>query len=163
MARVYVSIGSNVAPEQHVRSCLRVLREHFGPLLISTVYRSKAVGFTGNDFLNLVVGFDTGMDARSVVTCLREIEAAHGRRRDGPKFSDRPLDLDLLLYDDLVLEEAGRLRIPRVEITRYAFVLRPLAELAGEQCHPIEGKTFAKLWEALAGRSEPLIPVVQEL
>jgi 2-amino-4-hydroxy-6-hydroxymethyldihydropteridine diphosphokinase len=162
MARVYVSIGSNVVPEQHVRSCLRALREHFGPLLISTVYRSKAVGFTGNDFLNLVVGFDTGMDARSVVACLGEIEAAHGRRRGGPKFSDRILDLDLLLYDDLVLEEEG-LQIPRDEITRYAFVLRPLAELAGEQYHPTQGKTFAELWEALAGRSEPLVPVILEL
>ena len=158
MAEVYVSVGSNVEPEQQVRSCLRALRERFGPLRVSTIYRSKAVGFTGADFLNLVVQFDTDEDVRQVVSSLHALEEAHGRHRDGPKFSDRSLDLDLLLYDDLVLAEPG-LRLPREEITCYAFVLRPLAELAGERRHPVLGRTFSELWQAMAVHAEPLVPV----
>ena len=161
MAEVYVSVGSNVEPERQVRSCLRALRERFGPLRVSTIYRSKAVGFTGADFLNLVVQFDTDEDVRHVVSRLHELEEAHGRHRDGPKFSDRSLDLDLLLYDDLVLAEPG-LRLPREEITRYAFVLRPLAELAGERRHPVLGRTFSELWQAMAVHAEPLVPVTLE-
>ena len=158
MAEVYVSVGSNVEPERQVRSCLRALRERFGPLQISTIYRNKAVGFTGADFLNLVVQFDTDEDVRQVVSRLHELEEVHGRHRDGPKFSDRSLDLDLLLYDDLVLAEPG-LRLPREEITRYAFVLRPLTELAGERRHPVLGRTFSELWQAMAVHAEPLVPV----
>ena len=158
MAEVYVSVGSNIEPEQQVRSCLHALRQRFGPLRISTIYRSKAIGFTGADFLNLVVQFDTTKDVRQVVSHLHELEEAHGRHRDGPKCSDRSLDLDLLLYDDLVLEEAD-LHLPREEIACYAFVLRPLAELAGKRRHPVLGRTFSELWQAMAADGEPLIPV----
>lgn len=158
MAEVYVSVGSNVEPEREVRSCLRALRERFGPLRVSTIYRSKAVGFVGADFLNLVVQFDTAEAVRQVVSSLHTLEEAHGRHRNGPKFSDRSLDLDLLLYDNLVLAEPG-LHLPREEITRYAFVLRPLAELAGERSHPVLGRTFSELWQAMAADGEPMIPV----
>lgn len=158
MARVYLSIGSNIEPERNVRSCLRALRQRFGVLTRSTAYRSKAVGFAGADFLNLAVGFDTALAAREVAAELRAIEAAHGRRRDGPKFTDRSLDLDLLLYDDLATDADG-LQLPRAEITRYPFVLRPLAEIAGDRRHPTLGKTFRELWDAMAERDQSLIPV----
>ena len=158
MAEVYVSVGSNVEPERQVSSCLRALCERFGPLRVSTIYRSKAVGFDGADFLNLVVQFNTDEEVRQVVSSLHTIEEAHGRQRDGPKFSDRSLDLDLLLYDDLILAEPS-LHLPRDEITRYAFVLRPLAELAGEQRHPVLGRTFNELWQAMAADAGPMVPV----
>ncbi len=157
MARAYVSIGSNVQPEPNIRSCLQVLQEYFAPLIISTIYRNKAVGFQGDDFLNLVIGFDTEQAVRPLVAQLRDIEVAHGRRRDAPKFSPRTLDLDLLLYDDLVLE-AGGLQLPRDEITHYGFVLGPLAEIAGDVRHPIFGTTFAELWAAF-DKVEPMYPV----
>ncbi|HXH03695.1 MAG TPA: 2-amino-4-hydroxy-6-hydroxymethyldihydropteridine diphosphokinase [Candidatus Competibacteraceae bacterium] len=161
MARVYISIGSNVEPARNVRSCLQALAELFGTLTVSPVYRNKAVGFEGDDFLNLVVGADTELGVRPLTARLREVEVAHGRRRDAPKFSPRTLDLDLLLYDDLVLE-AGGLQLPRDEITRYAFVLKPLADIAGQERHPIFGRSYAELWAEFDQSAQPLTPVTLE-
>ncbi len=70
----------------------------------------------------------------------------HGRVHGGNKFEARTLDLDLVLYGDLILSE-GRLQIPRDEITRYAFVLEPLAEVSPDLRHPETNIRYAELWE----------------
>src|SRR3569623_1514674 len=74
MARVYVSVGSNIDRERYIRAGLAALRERYGPLQCSRIYESKAVGFDGDDFYNLVVGFDTEQPVRDVAAALREIE-----------------------------------------------------------------------------------------
>ncbi len=158
MPRVYVAIGSNVAPAAHVRAGLDALQTAYAPLSISPAYRSAAVGFVGDDFLNAVVGFDTEVAVRTLVEHLHAIEDAQGRQRDGPRYGSRTLDLDLLLYGDQIIQEQG-LVLPHRDILRYPFVLRPLAEIAGAECHPVLGQRYDALWAAFEPKQPPLIPV----
>jgi len=158
MARIYISIGSNIEAEQHLRLAIAELRDHYGDLLLSSVYESEAVGFEGDNFLNMVVGLDTDEDVHHVVQILRQIEDRHGRVRNGPRFSARTLDLDLLLYDDLVMKEEG-FELPRGEITHNAFVLWPLAEIAPDLVHPSERQAIAALWQGYDKDSQKLWPI----
>lgn len=146
MSEVFVGLGSNVEPESHIRSALDRLRDRFGPLTVSPVYRNPAVGFDGDDFLNLVVGFDTDRSVGDVALALAEIEAEHGRARDDAKFAPRTLDLDLLVYGDIVSGAGERPVLPREEILDRAFVLKPLADIYPEGLHPAAGASFRELW-----------------
>jgi 2-amino-4-hydroxy-6-hydroxymethyldihydropteridine diphosphokinase len=146
MPKGYISIGSNIDRDKNILASLQALAHNFGKLTISSIYESEPVGFTGDTFYNLVVGFNSELDVKEVAKQLRQIELDNGRTRDSQKFSARTLDLDLILYDDLILND-GRLRIPRDEIERYAFVLEPLAEIAPTLKHPISHLSYAELWE----------------
>jgi 2-amino-4-hydroxy-6-hydroxymethyldihydropteridine diphosphokinase len=146
MSKGYISIGSNIDKDKNILASLQALEEHFGKLTISSIYESEPVGFTGDTFYNLVVGFNSELAVKEVAKQLRQIELDNGRTRDSQKFSARTLDLDLILYDDLILND-GRLRIPRDEIERYAFVLEPLAEIAPTLKHPISHLSYADLWK----------------
>jgi 2-amino-4-hydroxy-6-hydroxymethyldihydropteridine diphosphokinase len=144
--RGYISIGSNIDKETHITASLLALEQSFGALTVSSIYESEAVGFSGDVFHNLIVGFDSELDVKSVAKQLRQIELDNGRTRDSQKFSARTLDLDLILYGDLIISD-GRLQIPRDEIERYAFVLEPLAEIAPTLNHPVSGISYGELWE----------------
>lgn len=152
---VFVGLGSNVEREHNIRSALTALRERFGSLELSPVYESEAVGFEGDPFLNLVARFETDVTPEHVADVLRDIELRHGRDRNAPRYSARTLDIDLLLYGDVVTN-AGGLELPRHEIMTRAFVLLPLAELAGELKHPVLGKSYASLWRAFDATKEKL-------
>lgn len=153
MARVFLSIGSNVDKDDNIRSGIALLREQFGKLELSPVYENAAVGFEGDSFYNLVAGFDTNAVITDVAAACRRIEERQGRDRSAPKFSSRTLDIDLLLYDDVVIED-GSMDVPRGEITRYAFVLKPLADIAPAVVHPVLGKRIDELWHAFEGERE---------
>jgi len=147
MPEIFVSIGSNVDRDHHIPQALRDLETRFGPLNVSSIYESQAVGFEGDAFYNLVVSFDSGLPAQDIARMLSEIEALHGRTRESKKFAPRTLDLDLILYGDLILTQ-GKLILPREELTEYAFMLEPLAEIAPDRKHPVLGEGFGDLWAA---------------
>ena len=154
MAMVYVSIGSNLDRRQKIAAALQMLAEEYGELQQSSVYESAAVGFDSPAFYNLVVGFQTADAPRTVQDKLHDMENRCGRLRTA-ELAARTMDLDLLLYDDLVISE-GKLVLPRSDITRYAFVLGPLAEIAGERRHPVSGERFADMWSAFDVQQQPL-------
>lgn len=155
MARVYLSLGSNQEPQRYLRAALDELRARFGALDVSPAYRSAAVGFDGADFINLAVGLDTELAPIPLNDWLHALEDRHGRRRDVPRYADRTLDVDIVLYDNLVTQGPGHLDIPRKEL-KHAFVLKPLADIAPQLRHPISGHTMAELWAAFPAEREPL-------
>lgn len=158
MGRAYLSLGSNLEPRRHLRAALDELRARFGAIDVSPAYRSRAVGFDGADFVNLAVALDTELDPEALNDWLHALEDRHGRRRDVPRYSDRTLDVDIVLYDQRVIEGPGHLQIPRAEL-KHAFVLRPLADIAPELRHPLSGRSMAELWTAFPRESEPLEPM----
>ncbi|WP_149196386.1 2-amino-4-hydroxy-6-hydroxymethyldihydropteridine diphosphokinase [Luteimonas suaedae] len=167
MGRACLSLGGNLEPERHLAAAIAALEARFPGAVVSRVYRTRAVGFDGADFLNAAAVIDSDLDVYALDAWLHALEDAHGRDRSGPRFGDRTLDLDLVLYDDLVLEGPDHpgsspgqaLRLPRPEL-RHAFVLRPLVEIAPEIVEPRSGRTLAELWAASPERDTPMTPVV---
>jgi 2-amino-4-hydroxy-6-hydroxymethyldihydropteridine diphosphokinase len=154
VALAYLSLGSNQDAEAHLARAARELRERFGELRLSPLYRTPAVGFEGADFLNAAAIVETDLDPVALDAWLHALEDAHGRRRDVPRFSDRPLDIDIVFYDDIELQGPGNLQIPRPEL-RHAFVLKPLAELAPDYRVPGDGRTLEQLWRAHPEHDSP--------
>ena len=163
---VFVAVGSNIDKERNIISAISALRALYADLRISPVYQSEAVGFKGDDFYNLVVSFRTEQKPAEVARNLQSIELDHGRVIKGNQFSSRTLDLDQLLYGDLIIKE-GSLQLPHSQLTLYAFILKPLADLAGSYKHPFLGRSYSSLYRQLAGGLQPLrrveLPGLQSL
>jgi 2-amino-4-hydroxy-6-hydroxymethyldihydropteridine diphosphokinase len=155
MGRAYLSLGSNIDAGRWLAAGVAELRERFGRLDVSPVYRSAAVGFDGPDFLNLAVGLDSDLGPEALNDWLHALEDRHGRVRGGDRYASRTLDVDIVLYDDLVLTGAGHLELPRGELC-HAFVLKPMADIAPDLRHPVTGLTMAALWAAFPADKEPL-------
>jgi 2-amino-4-hydroxy-6-hydroxymethyldihydropteridine diphosphokinase len=147
MSTVWLGLGSNVNAENHIRAGINELRERFERVSLSPVYTSASVGFEGNDFINLVARIQTDLHPLELRDYLRDLEDRYGRKRNVPKFSDRSLDIDILLYDDLVLLSPV-LEIPRAEILKFSHVLKPLADLDPDLVHPVKLVTIAEIWES---------------
>lgn len=152
---VHVAAGSNVDAERNLAKALDLLAARFGALTVSKAYRNAAVGFEGPDFINLVVGFETHDPVRSVLQALRGIEEQCGRSRSAPKWASRTMDLDILLYGGLVCDEAD-LKVPRPGVLTRAFMLGPLAEIAGDIVHPVVRRPLAELWSEFDQRAHAM-------
>ena len=153
MPRIWISIGSNIDAEANVRAAVDALRNIFGEIVCHPSTAPQPVGFDGPPFLNLVAGFDTRSPAGEVLRSLGRIEDSLGRVRGPERFDSRTIDLDLLTYGDAILSVDGH-ALPRDEILEYAFVLRPLADVAPAERHPVDGRTYAELWRDFAGDRE---------
>jgi 2-amino-4-hydroxy-6-hydroxymethyldihydropteridine diphosphokinase len=145
MAQIFISLGSNIDREKHLRAGLNALTSEFPEYQHSSVFESEAVGFKGNNFFNSVFAAQTDMPLEQVCALLKQIEKDNGRTPSDKKFSPRTLDLDLLFYDDVICDSPAQL--PRDEITKNAFVLQPLAELAADFYHPVAEQTIGELWQ----------------
>jgi 2-amino-4-hydroxy-6-hydroxymethyldihydropteridine diphosphokinase len=146
MSTAWLGLGSNVDADSNIRAGICGLEEAFENVSLSPAYASTAVGFEGDDFINLVARVETSMHPLELRDFLRDLEDRYGRKRDVPKFSDRSLDIDILLYDDLVVL-SPLLEIPRAEILKFSHVLKPLADLDPDLVHPTELLTMAEIWK----------------
>lgn len=161
MSRACLSLGSNLEPVFHLRHAVDELRARFGTLVLSPVYRTRAVGFEGNDFLNAAAIIHTDLHPVALHDWLHALEDAHQRDRSGPRFGDRTLDIDIVLFDELVFTGPGNLRIPRPDL-EHAFVLRPLADIAPDVVVPGDGRSLAQLWAIHPDRDMALETIALE-
>ncbi len=158
MSTAWLGLGSNLNAEVHIRAAIAELRERFETIALSPSYTSAAVGFDGDDFINLVARVETDMSPLELRQYLRDLEDRYGRKRDVPKFSDRSMDIDILLYDDLVLY-SPLLEIPRAEIVKFAHVLKPLTDLDPDLVHPGERRTLSDIWDSSGLSDKSLVPI----
>lgn len=158
MNKVYVAAGSNVDAVRHLQLALRELREFYPDLQVSPAYRNGAVGFEGDDFVNLVVGFDTELAPVHVRDQLQRIELLCGRAPDAPKWAARSMDLDILLFGNLISSELG-LVFPRPDLTRRPYMLKPMHDIGPDVVHPINGKTMRELWEGFDSEGHEMAPI----
>jgi 2-amino-4-hydroxy-6-hydroxymethyldihydropteridine diphosphokinase len=148
MPKAYLSLGSNQEPEQHLAAAVQALKQAFGEVVLSDWVQTKAVGFDGPDFINGAAIIETDWDVYTLDAWLHSLEDAQGRKRDVPRFSSRTLDIDIIFFDDLILNGPGNLQIPRPEL-KHAFVLGPLAQIAPDYVNPESGATLREAWVQL--------------
>jgi 2-amino-4-hydroxy-6-hydroxymethyldihydropteridine diphosphokinase len=151
MSTAYLGLGSNVNAPTNLSAAITAIRETFNRVRLSPAYQTRAIGFEGDDFINLTAAIETGLQPLELKQFLNALEDRHGRARNVAKFSDRTLDVDILLYDDLYLV-SPLIELPRAEIMSFAHVLKPLADLAPAVVHPVCRITIAEIWQAHPAR-----------
>ena len=162
MAQVFFGVGSNLNPEKNIPIAIAEFRRFFGKIRVSPVYQNKAFGFKGKDFLNLIVACDTEKEISKLQNFIEDVHALSGRKRGSHKFLSRTLDVDLLIYDSLILDEK-RIKIPRDDILRYSFVLKPLADIAPDLIHPITNRPVIDHWRSMDKTQHPLTLINMDL
>ena len=120
----FLSLGSNINAETNIIFAIEQLNKILTNTKFSSIHKTKAEGFEGDDFLNLVVAGESELDFNQLNQKLKEIENQSGRERDVPKFSARTLDIDIILQidEDEIIYESD-------EIEKYSFVSEPLKEI----------------------------------
>jgi 2-amino-4-hydroxy-6-hydroxymethyldihydropteridine diphosphokinase len=142
MHHIHINIGSNENRRYNIAQALDALRMNFFDIEYSNIFESASAGFEGADFYNMGVNATTDLSIVDVLSVLHSIEDKQGRDRSQPKFSSRAVDLDLVLYDEVVDKKNN---LPRDDILKYSFVLLPLVQLNPQNIHPVENKTYMQL------------------
>jgi 2-amino-4-hydroxy-6-hydroxymethyldihydropteridine diphosphokinase len=162
MTLAYVSGGSNLEPEKNLLLAARALKGRHPRARFSRCYRNRAIGFDGPDFINFVVELPVAGNPALLKGELECVETQCGRGRDAPKWAPRAMDLDILLFGDVVQDTPG-LVLPRPDLLRWGFMLGPLAELVPQLLHPVERRSIAELWREFDRTANPLMPTVIDL
>ena len=154
MAKVYLGLGTNMGDkEANLRTAVRLINDRIGKVTsLSSFYRTAPWGFVSdNDFLNAAACSETQLDPLEVLHLTQAIEKEMGRTAKSVErvYSDRPIDIDLLMYDDTVMQ-TPELTLPHPLMGERSFVMDPLAEIAGEMVHPVSGLTMEELRKRLA-------------
>jgi len=158
MSIVYLGLGSNIDARSNISSGLDALRLAFNRIECSPIYQTAAFGFKGDDFINLAARVETDLSPLELKNFLTDLENRHDRNRQSPKFSDRTLDIDTLLYDDLYLLSPA-LSIPHGDVLEAAHVLKPLADLAPDLLHPAVRRTMIELWNEFPAQTADMVPI----
>ncbi|MGD8170838.1 2-amino-4-hydroxy-6-hydroxymethyldihydropteridine diphosphokinase [Vibrio sp. TRT 21S02] len=156
MITTYIGVGSNIERKKHVEIALKELCQLGQELKLSTIYECEPVGFKSDAFYNLVVEMKTRLELRDFSQALRTIERAWGREENAQKFQPRTIDLDIILFGDMISENSPE--IPRSDIYKYPFVIQPLYELCPERIIPKDGRTVQQIWQNTK-QLDSLIPV----
>jgi 2-amino-4-hydroxy-6-hydroxymethyldihydropteridine diphosphokinase len=159
MARVFLGMGANLSPDINIPAGIKRLSETVNIAAVSPCYESEAVGFTGPAFINLVIEAHTTMSVAELNRCLKQIETEFGREPDARKYSDRALDIDILVVDELSGDIDG-ITLPRIDVWRYAFVLRPLLDIWPNGVCPKNKTPLRDYWPHVA--DQPLQEVTLE-
>ena len=158
MTKVFFGVGSNIKPEENIVLAVREIKDIFDDVIVSPVYKNKSVGFEGNDFLNLVISCSTKMSVYDIGDFIEQVHNLSGREKKSNKYLSRTLDIDLLMFGDHIIQDS-KIHIPRDDILKYSFVLKPLVDIAPESIHPITKTSFSELWDKKDKAESPLIPV----
>ncbi|WP_447553757.1 2-amino-4-hydroxy-6-hydroxymethyldihydropteridine diphosphokinase [Vreelandella sp. EE22] len=159
MSLVCLSLGSNAEPEAHLSACLKALEQTFGDLRISRVFESEPVGVeAATNFYNAVVAFESSWPPGKLNAWVKALEAAHNQGTPARPHCPKALDIDLLAVGEICAHVDG-ITLPRDDIRRYAFVLRPLAELLPDQPHPDCRTPYKALFERADFQGQRLWPV----
>ena len=153
MAKVYIGLGTNLGDkEQNLRTAVHKIEERIGKIIsLSAFYATAPWGFdSDNAFLNAVVCAETSLPPLEILSITQSVEQEMGRTHKSVNgvYSDRVIDVDLLLYDDLILD-TPTLKLPHPLMRERRFVMEPLAEIAPDVMHPVLGKTLGDIYRDL--------------
>ncbi|MBK7710013.1 MAG: 2-amino-4-hydroxy-6-hydroxymethyldihydropteridine diphosphokinase [Bacteroidales bacterium] len=155
MSKVFLGLGTNLGNrESNLSAAVKKTDEQIGRVLLSSnIYETAPWGFDAeNDFLNMVICVETDHSPSELLKKIGMIESMLGRERNQDRYTSRVIDIDILFYDDLVIDEKG-LKIPHRLMHERKFVLVPLCELAADMIHPVLKKTMSVLLEECRDRS----------
>nr|WP_321382160.1 2-amino-4-hydroxy-6-hydroxymethyldihydropteridine diphosphokinase [uncultured Vibrio sp.] len=147
MITAYIGVGTNIDREQHAKVAYRELQQLGEDLLVSPIYECEPIGFSSQNFYNFVIALRTTLSLEELSHCLREIEFKWGREENAQKYQDRTLDLDIVLFGEIISKQKPEL--PRSDIYKYPFVTKPLYDLEPHLVIPGDGRTVADVWLAM--------------